>query len=806
MITREVQHRIEALSPKAKRIFIQKLQESLAATHKGENGRKRIVAYIQGDQDFPVDQLKSDLQKQLPDYMVPSLFIPIQTMPLLPNGKIDRQKLTKMPLPVTTTPLNNKKDGDAASVIEQKLIAIWEEVLGFSPIHRDDNFFEIGGDSILSIQIIAKARKIGLVLESNAVFEHQTIAQLASFSKDQGEDKGDNFVEQTLISIWEKALGFSPVQIDDNFFEIGGDSILSIQIIARAREKGLHFLADDLFNHQTIRELAPYVQSKKTAATLTENVLIQIWEETLGFSPIHRDDNFFEIGGDSILSIQIIAKAREKGMVLSPNDLFQYQTIAQLSLLAKKEEAQGNTAIVKGKVLLSPIQQWFFEVHKNMPNYWNQGVQLDGVAKATEDQLAHVCNYLITQHDALRARFIKAEEQWSQEIIAPEAVCALEFITIPENDPLAPEQIAEAHLKRIQNSFDLSKGSLFKCIYFKNTTSAQDFCILIAHHLLVDAVSWQIIIDDFTTALREISEGKQISQNPKSDSFKDWVDYVYTYGKEITAEEYGFWKSQITAPSRLPVDKENLTILEEKDIVQLPFSFDENTTTSLLKANQTLNTKTEELLITAFVAAIGKWIRNSKISIGFERHGRETEGSGLDVSKTVGWFTTYFPMQFDFKNSMSIDGQMIAVKEKMRSIPKGGIGYGALKYRDADFKTVDYPDIVFNFLGTRRDAAAVDTFRKKILTDYLRDPRSERHYKLEVNMSIIDGVLQGAFSYGDRVHNKSTIDTLLNSFKTEIKKICDYCNQADTKRYTPSDFSDTDISQDDLDSLLDMLD
>lgn len=733
MITGDLKHRIEALSPKAKKLFVHKLQEVLATTQKRANSRKRIVAYIQGDEDFPMDQLKSDLQKKLPDYMVPSQFVNITSMPLLPNGKIDRKKLERMPLSLGTSSslASHKKMAGQASPIEKKLITLWEEVLGFSPIHRDDNFFEIGGDSILSIQIVAKARKAGITLEPNAVFEHQTIAQLYSFTKDVEENKSE---------------------------------------------------------------------------TSAQELLIQIWEETLGFSPIHRDDNFFEIGGDSILSIQIIAKARKKGLILRPNDIFEYQSIRELSLFVKAELSQENTKIIEGKIPLSPIQHWFFEVHKKAPSYWNQGVRLDDIPEVTEDQVAQVCSYLITQHDALRARFFKTDDHWIQEISAPEAVCALEFITISENDISEIEQITETHLKRVQSSFDLSKGSLFKCIYFKNTANSQDFCLLIAHHLLVDAVSWQIIIDDFTTALRKVSSDKHLSQDSKTSSFKDWTEYVYAYGRKVTDKEYMFWKSQISLPNELPVDKENLTILEEKDIVQLPFSFDAVTTTELLQGNQTLHTKTEELLITAFIAAIGNWISSKKISIGFERHGRETKGSGLDISKTVGWFTTYFPVQFDYERRASIDEQMIAVKEKMRSIPNGGIGYGALKYGDTNFDNVDYPDIVFNFLGTRRDTSAVDTFRKTILTKYLRDERSERSYKLEVNVSIMDGVLTGAFSFSNRVHNESTIALLLSNFKTQIETICDYCNQTHGERYTPSDFSDTDISQDDLDSLLDILD
>jgi len=296
----KIEDRIDALSPKGKKLLLLKAKEAIAMQTKNEttSSRKRIVAYVQGSDQFLVDQLRKELQNKLPDYMVPSQFVPVTHMPVLPNGKIDRKQLrtTSIARPAAST--SNDATKRVSNTIEQQLITIWEEVLGFSPIHKEDNFFEIGGDSILSIQIIAKARKEGIVLQSNALFEHQTIAELCLFT-------------ETL-------------QNND---------------------------------------------------TSVEEKLITIWEETLGFSPIRKDDNFFEIGGDSILSIQIIAKARKEGIILESNHIFEHQTIAELSIFAKAETKEFKNELLQGVVSLSPIQQWFFDDHKNAPHYWNQGIR-----------------------------------------------------------------------------------------------------------------------------------------------------------------------------------------------------------------------------------------------------------------------------------------------------------------------------------------------------------------------------------------------------------------------------------------------
>jgi len=726
----KIEDRIDALSPKGKKLLLLKAKEAIAMQTKNEttSSRKRIVAYVQGSDQFLVDQLRKELQNKLPDYMVPSQFVPVTHMPVLPNGKIDRKQLrtTSIARPAAST--SNDATKRVSNTIEQQLITIWEEVLGFSPIHKEDNFFEIGGDSILSIQIIAKARKEGIVLQSNALFEHQTIAELCLFT-------------ETL-------------QNND---------------------------------------------------TSVEEKLITIWEETLGFSPIRKDDNFFEIGGDSILSIQIIAKARKEGIILESNHIFEHQTIAELSIFAKAETKEFKNELLQGVVSLSPIQQWFFDDHKNAPHYWNQGIRLDALAAFSEKQLQTVCDYMITQHDTLRSRFRLEDDTWIQDIGKPEQVFALEYVDCTGVAPENYEQVASQHMQRVQDAFILSEGSLFKCLYFNTGNATANFCLLIAHHLIVDAVSWQIITDDFISALQQVAITKSIKKEPKTNSIIEWNTYLQGYANTITTNELDFWKSQITPVAALPFDKEDHTVIEEKDIVQLHFTLDKAGTKELQEANQAYNTKIEELLITAFVATISTWSQQNEVAIGFERHGRETMGSQLDMSKTVGWFTSYFPVKFAHTSHHDLKSQIVSVKEKMRSIPNGGIGYGALRYLKNTFGAIGNPEIVFNFLGTKTTSATDHAIIVTPLSEQLRDLRSERHYKLEINVQIIDEQLYGSCSYGSTVHSSETIKLLMNDFKERIQEIGMYCNQIENGGYTPSDFSDAEISQDDLDSLLDFL-
>lgn len=731
MSFRDMEDQIDALSAQGKRMFLLRIQEAIALKKGRVNTstRKQIIAYIEASEQLSIDALKKNLKDKLPEYMLPSQYIELVKIPVLPNGKIDRQQLSKTRSTTAVVPKIKKQGAQTSIKTEAQLLSIWEEVLGFSPIEVNDNFFEIGGDSILSIQIIARARNQGILLPPNALFEHQTISELALFAKTSQPDNG------------------------------------------------------------------------KVVDALTS-----IWESVLGFSPIHQDDNFFEIGGDSILSIQIVAKARKEGITLKPNALFEHQTIAELSLFAHTEQEEGSHEVLEGIIPLSPITHWFFDEHKNAPHYWNQGVRLDDLPTYTKEQVALVCNYITSQHDALRLRFRYIDSKWLKDLLGAEDVEALIFVDLSKQSPGDYEGIAREQAQDVQANFKLDEGSLFKCIYFSTGTSQNDFCLLIAHHLLVDAISWQIIADDFTAALQQINAHQEITIASKTNSIKEWNEHVRVYAENISSEEFAFWKSQITPTPALPIDKESTSSIEERDVVQLPFVLDTVATQSLLEANKAYSTKTEELLVTALIHTISNWGKQDEVAIGFERHGRETIGSQLDVSKTVGWFTSYFPVKFEYQNSKSIGTTITEVKEKLRSVPQGGIGYGGLRYLKNVFGPIASPEIVFNFLGTKKTAVSGDNFKTTTLTENLRDPRSERQYKLEVNLSIIDDILQGTISFGSTFHYEKTIVSLIDAFKKRIEEISHYCNQEENGGYTPSDFSEADISQDDLDNLFDILD
>jgi len=185
MIQDHLKYKIEDLSEDERRLLAIKIKAAISSKAKVSttNSQKRIVAYVKSDDDLDEYQMKSFLKSKLPDYMVPSSIKVLDHIPLLPNGKVDKKELLKIKDNSSYSESNQLDVATPKNEIETKLVKIWEAVLGFSPISTSDNFFEIGGDSILSIQIVAKARKEGVNLKANQLFENQTIAELAMFKR-----------------------------------------------------------------------------------------------------------------------------------------------------------------------------------------------------------------------------------------------------------------------------------------------------------------------------------------------------------------------------------------------------------------------------------------------------------------------------------------------------------------------------------------------------------------------------------------------------------------------------------------------
>lgn len=558
---------------------------------------------------------------------------------------------------------------------------------------------------------------------------------------------------------------------------------------------------------QQAADAASYVAPRSSI----EQTLAAIWEEVLKRKQIGVHDNFFEIGGDSILSIQIIAKARKAGLAMAANQLFEHQTIAALSLFVAEAKAPppADDQPLVGTVPLSPIQEWFFEEHQVAPHHWNQGIAFDLLQELPVSLLSKAVDYLVSRHDALRLQFEKENDQWSAAYLAPEAVNAFQQFDLDDMSATAQATATQTKINEIQASFNLSAGQLFQVVYFSGHNETKSQLFLVAHHLIIDAVSWQILFDDLKTICSQLVANEAIDLPSKTLSFRDWSQYLQQSVKQGNwDQEIDFWQQQVKAAPGLKSDAEGEWPTSEAKTETLSFRFSEALTTALVsEVPAAYNTKTDEILLAALVLAMMEKTELAGLTLGLERHGREQLEDNFDFSASVGWFTAFYLLRLEAEKNTEIGTLIKNIKERVRQVPNGGIGYGVLRYLGAEKPDLaKEPDLVFNFLG-QQDLLSSPIFGNgRMLFEGARDPRSERYYRMEINAFILNNSLEFRWSYSTDFYQKKTIESLMEAFEKALGQVVSHCASGEIGEYTPSDFPDADLSQDDLDNLLGQID
>ncbi|MFQ4145495.1 amino acid adenylation domain-containing protein [Chlorogloeopsis sp. ULAP02] len=547
--------------------------------------------------------------------------------------------------------------------------------------------------------------------------------------------------------------------------------------------------------------------------TPTEVQLAQIWAEVLRVEQVGIEDNFFDLGGDSILTIQIVAKANQAGLQLTPQQLFKYQSIAELAAVCETNEIiQVEQGLVIGAVPLTPIQHWFFRQNLPDPHHFNQAVLLEVREAIAPNLLQQAIQHLSIHHDALRLRFEYTESGWQQIIAAPETELSLlryDFSTLA-----AAEQPAaiEAAANKLQATFDLSSGLLVKVALFDLGTHRPNRLLIIIHHLAVDGVSWRILLEDLQTAYEQLDQGRVIKLPAKTTSFQKWSNQLQAYANsEVLAREQHYWLalSQEKIPP-LPVDYpdgENTESSQQK--VSIKLSTDQ--TQALLKeVPQAYNTQINDVLLTALGQTFADWTGNQSLLIELEGHGREEIFENVDLSRTVGWFTTIFPLHINLATAFDLGTALKIVKEQLRSVPQRGIGYGVLRYFSHDQQIKETLDsmpqaqVLFNYLGQFDQ-----TFSQSSLFDFAQESSGltrslagTKSHLLEINCLVTNSKLRVDWTYSKNLYRQTTIASLAQKFQEVLCELIDHCLSPEAGGYTPSDFPDVTLDQNQLEKVM----
>jgi amino acid adenylation domain-containing protein/non-ribosomal peptide synthase protein (TIGR01720 family) len=536
-----------------------------------------------------------------------------------------------------------------------------------------------------------------------------------------------------------------------------------------------------------------------------EKELSIILEELLNISRVGRNDNFFSLGGDSIVSIQLVSRARKLGINFEVKQIFETPTIAGIAANStSQEEERILQEWMTGSVALLPIQEYFFEQKLVKENHYNQSMWFmpkNKLNKADKERLKSGLKSIYDHHDTLRLRYnLESIQNNNEDNINVYNRVITQYYH--EDNPFIWEEltidtwdngILFQEGTKIQASLDIVHGPTSRVVWFESKDGNQGI-LWVIHHLLIDGVSWRILLDDLNT----VFENKPLPD--KSYSYQAFSDYLRQ--RDDLAEVMSYYQGIEGQYIALTTDNK-IKESEEVKTNNLSISFTQEETLNFIqKTHHSYNTQANDLLLTALLLAIGNHKGSYDLWLDLEGHGREGK---LNLSRSLGWFTNMYPVYIKLSNPRNLSGCIKEVKERLRQIPEKGIGYGicASQGKISPIKG----DLIFNYLGqwdAGRESYKYFNFGYSP-KGYEVDASNKPSHALIFDGGIQDGALSFTLSYSNE-YNKETIVKIANSFKTNFQNLINHCTNPCNYGYTPSDFELITINQERIDDLFNQRD
>ncbi|NJM17636.1 MAG: acyltransferase domain-containing protein [Richelia sp. SM1_7_0] len=544
----------------------------------------------------------------------------------------------------------------------------------------------------------------------------------------------------------------------------------------------------------------------------TECILTEIWQEILGIENIGIYDNFFELGGNSINTIQIAANANKAGLKLTTQQFFQHQTIAELvKNLSITETIQPQQKLERKELQLTPSQHYFFEQNQPEVHKCNQSLLLE-MQECEPNLLEQALEHLIQHHDVFRLHFIQTESGTQQVYDSSDDTIKLKRVDLSSLSEIEQKLAIESVAAELKASLNLFAAPLVRFAFFDLAPQPTSYLLIVIHDLVIDNISWQILLEDLQTVYKQKCQRKAIDLPDSTSSYIQWTQFLqqYVQSSEMMREQ-DYWLREIQKPfTSLPVDYAiDDNTHNHPDTVSV--SLNKQTTKALLEEiHQAYNTQINDVLLTALVQAFAKWTGEAKLRVDIRNDGRKTVFQDIKLSRTVGLFSSYFPIILDATTSSNQEDLLIQIKEYLRSIPNNGVGYGILKYLNSEqeiqskLQALPQSEISFNYLG-QHDQMIFDSSLFRLTQssqDIIYSRPNNRKYLLEINAIVVQEQLQLYWNYNNAIHNRETIENLANKFIEELSSLIAHCNSVEAQRYTPSDFFRAKLNQQQLDNLL----
>lgn len=594
-------------------------------------------------------------------------------------------------------------------------------------------------------------------------------------------------------------------------YYIKNDSI-SVKDIRRAMSKSLpHYMIPNKFieiksipltcNGKIDYEALLKIENQDviSESNLDENVFMNVIRDVLNIQNLDMSDHYFQNGGDSITAITISSRISEYGYCIEIKDILKNSIFEEMFKLVKKcEKGLENQAIETGTIKSVPIINWYLSNQWSEKQDYNQSILIDFSLNSKKINLNQILYELIEHHDTLRLNLNMNGELYynNSHLNQPFHVRYFDISNVKEDEKkMALEDICRA----IKMNIDLENELLFRAAIIKFGENDEKV-FLTAHHLIIDGVSWRILLDDFAKMLKWQMTDTKGKLPYKTSSYKKWAERI-TSEEIFNLTEYHYW-SEVVAKQRA------LNYLKStQDDATEAFNINETIEGNIVEslkyhANNRFNTFTNELLLSALTLTLGEYVESGSDVIEVEGHGRKMIGNDMDLSRTIGWFTCIYPLQLN-SSERNLSKIIKDVKENCRNIPNEGLGFGVYKYLNNQFQGwCSQNTLRFNYLGDFSKFKDSEYYKLSELSHGEEtNVKNELCSILELNLMIIDEVLKINCRYNHLNTNYYHVYDFIEKFKTNVVQVVEYCNRADTVEFTPSDFKTVVLTQDELDNI-----
>jgi amino acid adenylation domain-containing protein/non-ribosomal peptide synthase protein (TIGR01720 family) len=529
--------------------------------------------------------------------------------------------------------------------------------------------------------------------------------------------------------------------------------------------------------------------------TATERELGAIWREVLALRHVGPRDGFFALGGDSIQCIQVCARARARGLAVTPKQIIELQTLARVAkAVASARPGTFDAGTTEGAVELTPIQRWFFEQPMPDRGHWNQAAFVEVRAPLDLAAFEAALAAVLTHHDALRLRFAFEDGRWTQRYAEGDRVrdvlTRFDLSGVGDADLQGEE---DRLAQTLHAGLSLERGPLVRVAIFERGPTRPSRLLITIHHLVVDGVSWRVLMEDLQTAYRLASAGLAVELPAKTTSFKAWSEKIAAFaGSEAMRAEAAFWLADSSPAPLLPRDAGGRNV--EGVTSRVVRTLDPARTRQVVQdLPVALKSQVTEILVAPLASSLARWTGTDRVLLDLEGHGREDLFEGVDTSRTVGWFTSVYPVAIQGLAGKDGLGVLRAVKASMRAVPRHGLGYGLLRYlgpaaERERIAALPGAQVSFNYLGKLDPAGALEAFAPSSRTPgRLRADDAPRDHLIEVGAFVMNGELVLEWLYSEEIHERATIERLADEYVRVLEEL--HANrERPAAAFAPSDF------------------